>query len=64
MWVTALDRAVQADKVALAFEPTTGYLHAILDALDVPVDSQLTVFSKTSLQAHRINPENPRTSNA
>ena len=58
--VTALDRAVQAGEVALAFEPTTGYLHAVLEALDVPVESQLTVFSKTSFQAHRITPENPR----
>ncbi|MCH7748010.1 MAG: hypothetical protein IH939_07925 [Acidobacteria bacterium] len=58
--VTALGRAVQAGEVVLAFEPTTGYLHAVLEALDVPVESQLTVFSKTSFQAHRINPENPR----
>ena len=34
--VTALGRAVQAGEVALAFEPTTGYLHAVLEALDVP----------------------------
>ena len=58
--VTALDRAVQAGDVALVFEPTTGYLHSVLEALDVPVESQLTVFSETSFQAHRINPENPR----
>ena len=58
--VTALDRAVQAGEVALVFEPTTGYLHSVLEALDVPVESQLTVFSETSFQAHRINPENPR----
>ena len=58
--VTALDRMVQAGEVALAFEPTSGYLHAVLEALDVPVESQLTVFSETSFQAHRINPENPR----
>ena len=58
--VTALDRAVQTGEIALAFEPTTGYLHAVLEALDVPVESQLTVFSETSFQAHRINAENPR----
>ena len=58
--VTALDRAVQTGEVALVFEPTTGYLHSVLEALDVPVESQLTVFSETSFQAHRINPENPR----
>jgi len=29
--------------------------------LDIPVESQMAVFSKTSLQAARINPSNPRT---
>ena len=58
--VTRLDRAVQTGEVELAFEPLTGYLHSVLEALDVPVESQLTVFSETSFQAHRINPENPR----
>ena len=58
--VTALSRAVQADEIELAFEPVTGYLHSVLEALDVPVESQVTVFSGTSFQAHRINPDNPR----
>ena len=58
--VTALDRAVQAGDTRLAFEPTTGYLHAVLDALDIPIESQVTVFSETSFQARWINPENPR----
>ncbi len=58
--VTALDRAVQAGDITLVFEPTTGYLHSVLEALDVPLESQLAVFSKTSFQANLINPENPR----
>jgi hypothetical protein len=58
--VTALDDAVQAGDLELAFEPTTGYLHSILTALNVPVESQVTVFSQTSFQANRISPENPR----
>ena len=58
--VTALDRAVQAGDTQLAFEPTTGYLHAVLDALDIPVESQVTVFSETSFQARWVTPENPR----
>ena len=58
--VTALDRAVQAGEVELAFEPTTGYLRAVLDALDIPIESQVTVFSETSFQARWVNPENPR----
>jgi hypothetical protein len=58
--VTGLNLAVQAGEVTLAFEPTTGYLHSVLEALDVPVESQVTVFSGTSNQAHLISPENPR----
>jgi hypothetical protein len=33
----------------------------VLDALNVPVDSQIAVFVKDSVQANRINIENPRT---
>ena len=39
---------------------TSGYLPAILKALDVPISSQLLVFSKTSFQATRIYPQSPR----
>jgi hypothetical protein len=45
----------------LRFEDRAGYLRSLLEALDVPVESQLAVFSKTSLQAPRIEPKNPRT---
>src|SRR4029079_7773660 len=31
-----------------------------LDVLDVPVESQVLVFSKTSFQARKISPQNPR----
>jgi hypothetical protein len=37
-----------------------GYLQAVLKALDVPVSSQVLVFSKTSLQSSRIGPRLPR----
>ena len=58
--VTALDQAVQAGEIALAFEPTTGYLRSVLDALDIPIESQVTVFSETAFQARWVGPENPR----
>lgn len=45
---------------SLAFEPRTGYLGALLEALAVPVESQVVVFSKTSLQAPLISARNPR----
>jgi hypothetical protein len=38
----------------------SGYLQSLLTALDVPVASQMLVFSKTSFQAPRINGSNPR----
>ena len=58
--ITALNLAVQAGETSLTFVSTTGYLHAVLDALNVPVESQVTVFSETSFQANWITPENPR----
>jgi len=37
-----------------------GYLPSVLQALGVPVESQMLVFSKTSVQAARISPDHPR----
>jgi hypothetical protein len=59
--VAALNREIEAGKVRLRFEGEQGYLRSALDALGVPIESQLVVFSKTSVQAQRINPRNPRT---
>jgi hypothetical protein len=58
--VTALSRKIEQGQVRLAFDPVTGYLPAVLKALDIPVESQMAVFSKTSIQAMRIEPSNPR----
>jgi hypothetical protein len=44
----------------LRFEGRQGYLLSLLEALDVPVESQVAVFSKTSLQSRLIEPKNPR----
>jgi hypothetical protein len=59
--VAKLNRKLQEGQVQLKFDGTSGYLRSVLDALDVPIESQLAVFSKTSLQARLINPRNPRT---
>jgi hypothetical protein len=45
---------------SLAYDPQLGYLPALLEALDVPAESQLLVFSKTSMQRDRISPRTPR----
>lgn len=58
--VTELVRKIEQGKVKLAFDPETGYLPAVLQALDIPLESQMAVFSKTSVQAMHIEPSNPR----
>ena len=61
---TAIDHLNQrlADgSTTLAPTASTGRLKAVLDALDIPVESQVAVFSKTSFEADRISPSNPRT---
>lgn len=58
--VAALNEKLQAGTVSLTFDPVSGYLRSVLDALNVPVESQALVFSQTSFQAPRINVLNPR----
>lgn len=58
--VDALSGRLQSGQVNLPFETITGHLKSVLDALDVRVDSQVVVFSKTSLQSNQIRPGNPR----
>jgi hypothetical protein len=49
----AADRPFQRDE-------RTGHLMSVLDALGVPVESQLLVFSKTGVQRDYTSPHNPR----
>jgi hypothetical protein len=58
--VTALGVAVRDGGVKLEYDPHFGYLRSVLKALDVPVSSQVLVFSKTSFQAPHIYPRRPR----
>ena len=59
--VTNLARKIEAGEVQLTYDRESGYLRSILAALNVPVESQLAVFSKTSFQSEIITPQNPRT---
>jgi len=59
--VFELNRRLQSGEVKLKWEAPNGYLRSLLDALHVPVESQLVVFSKTSLLARLITPAHPRT---
>lgn len=57
---TALDRRLAAGEAYLEAEGPSGRLRALLRALAVPESSQMLVFSKTSLQRHRISLRSPR----
>jgi hypothetical protein len=58
--VAALNEKLADGSATLAFDPQTGYLPAVLAALEVPVESQVLVYSETSFQARKINQKNPR----
>ncbi len=58
--VAALNRRLAAGEVDLTFEGRSGYLRSVLDALAVPVESQVAVFSPTSNQDDLITSDNPR----
>ena len=58
--VTRLAESLAAGTTTLDFTERTGYLSALLQALKIPIESQVTVFSDTSFQADEIDPENPR----
>lgn len=58
--VARLARRLADGDEALNHDSQFGYLPAVLHALDVPVESQVLVFSKTSLQLNRISPRRPR----
>jgi hypothetical protein len=58
--VSQLAAQLASGALELKYENRLGYLTALLEALDVPVESQMLVFSKTSLQRNRISPRTPR----
>ena len=53
--VERLQERLDHGQAKLRFEEGPGYLRSLLRELDVPVSSQMLVFSKTSLQRQRIN---------
>jgi hypothetical protein len=58
--VSELSRKIDSGKLELRYDSTRGYLPAILEALAIPVQSQMLVLSKTSVQSMRIGPQTPR----
>jgi hypothetical protein len=58
--VSRLQSQLDSGEVQLERDDDHGYLRGLLAALNVPLESQMLVFSKTSLQRHRISPRTPR----
>lgn len=58
--VAGLNRQVADGTTHLAFDERSGYLTSVLEALHVPVASQMLVMSKTGVQALYTEPANPR----
>jgi hypothetical protein len=58
--VAALGHRIADGTAQLPFDTQTGYLKPVLDALDVPIASQMLVMSKTGVQALYTSPSNPR----
>jgi len=58
--VTALQARIQKGTAELKHDDEHGYLTSLLKELDIPLSSQVLVFSRTSLQRSRISPKTPR----
>ena len=58
--VSQLQARLDSGETKLDFDDRVGYLKSVLRELAVPESSQMLVFSKTSLQRHRIAPRTPR----
>ncbi len=58
--VALLQERLDRGQVSLSYDADHGYLRSVLKLLNIPVDSQTLVFSKTSFQYPRISPEHPR----
>ncbi|HEV3061472.1 MAG TPA: hypothetical protein VGY48_24700 [Vicinamibacterales bacterium] len=58
--VAKLTQALAGGERSLTRDTRTGYLLPVLQALDIAVESQLLVFSKTGVQGAYSGPRNPR----
>ena len=58
--VDDLNRKLRDGSAKLVYEGKSGYLRSVLQLLDIPVESQVVVYTQTSLQAQHITMDNPR----
>jgi hypothetical protein len=57
---TRLKNEIESGRLSLGADGEKAFLLGLLKALDIPVSSQMLVFSTTSLQLRLISPVNPR----
>ena len=58
--VVDVNARIDAGEVALRWAGRSGYLRSALDALELPIESQVLAFSPTSFQAEFLRFDNPR----
>jgi len=58
--VARLQKRLEGGQTKLDFVPKWGYLTTLLRELDISIDSQVLVFSKSSIQTAHISPRTPR----
>ena len=58
--VARLQQKIDSGEVTLQFDAGHGYLSSLLKNLNIPVSSQMLVFSKSSEQEAAISPQTPR----
>ena len=58
--IVDVNKRLQDGALKFTFDTRSGYLRSALEALQLPIDSQLLVFSRVSLQGKRISDQNPR----
>ena len=58
--VDELNRRLADGSAHLVYEETSGYLRSVLELLKIPVESQVLVYTQTSMQARHVTMTNPR----
>jgi hypothetical protein len=58
--IERLNKALRNKTTKLVFDNQRGYLDALLKELNIPLNSQTLIFSKTSFHRKQIYPSNPR----
>lgn len=58
--VDDLNRTLEDGSARLTFQGRSGYLRSAIEALKLPIDSQLLLYSQGSLQGRLVGPSSPR----